>query len=724
MIKEKNKSKDNKIMNTFYALRFLLPLAILVLFFRLFIKKHTLCFRAIFFCGLCISAFLVNSLLARIPLQYDLVEITALNSKNSISMGKEVFIKKLVVDDKPYQPDKFTKGKWFWGGYGEIRWRPKGDKRHPKNITRSIEFKVPVGSVRTIVFETDKHKGLVRIQQAKHRAQIIDTYSEKPDTRKISIAGSNKSARALMLLKWSVLYILGIVLLLLPVLWLMNQYSKDPLKIIYFFKIYWQQFTIGTVALISLIYMHSFAGKYSFWHDEVAQICFVSKDLKFAVLEDPHAPPLFQVLSYFWYKWVPYGEKWLLLLPELLTAGAVFVIGLTGSKYYNFLIGITGALMAAFSYPVVIQCGHHFRQYALLFLTCALVLYFYLELIEEKDKRQRKSVIAYTCCIVAAAYTHYFGVFILVPYFVCDAFLYWRWKCGSTKFALPYVVAGFAYLPWIYYVLKYNFGVAGSWQPVPDFNRFCDLFNFLCGNDNLVILCLSIGIFVSCWNVFRTIDENAFDFKSFLLPFVMFLLILGIYFYGSQIAIKSTFWVNRYFLCLLPNVFLFIAIGCVFCGECLGKVFRNKKLKYIGIIAITTIALLPQVRGNTKFAVAKRETYRETADFIYAQSNDIFNDDTVLISTSGVKEEANWEKNGWLEYYITKQGRRDRINLITQYDFNKKNPKTYRRIYLAYLHNEKLTDQTKALLNQFFELKKDNKRLRVKIYDRRKLFNN
>lgn len=707
-------------MNSIYTLQYLLPLALFILFFWLYLKKYSLWFKAVFFCCLCLLAFLMSSLLAGIPLQYDLVKITALNSKNSVSLGKEVYIKNLIIDDKIYQPRKLKTGKWFWGGYGEIRWRPKEDKRQPKNITESIELEVPVGSVRAIVFETHKYRGFVRIQQAKHKEQIIDTYSEKPGEKRINISGSSKSAHALMLLKWSVLYILGIVLLLIPLLWLTYQYSKEPLKVKGFFKTYWQQLTIATVALISLIYMHSFAGKYSFWHDELAQICFVSKNLRFAVLEDPHAPPLFQVLSFFWYKWTPYGEKWLLLLPELLTAGAVFVIGLTGREYYNYLIGITGALMAAFSYPVVIQCGHHYRQYALLFLTCSLALYFFLELVEEKNKRQYKSLIAYTCSIVAAAYTHYFGVFILVPYFIYDAFLYWRWKYSSTKFVLPYVVAGFAYLPWIYYVFKYHFGVAGSWQPVPDFNLFCDLLNFLCGNDYLVVLCLIVGIIVSCWNFNRTSEENKFDFKSFLLPFVVFFLILGIYFYATQIAIKSTFWVNRYFLCLLPNIYLLIAIGCVFCGECLGKVFRNKKMKYIGVVAITTIALLPQIRGNTELAVAKGEPYRETADFIYAQSNDIFNDDTVLISTSGVREEANWEKNGWLEYYITKQGRRDKINLITQYDFNKNNPKTYSRIYLAYLHNDKLTDKTEALLNQFFELKSDNKKLRVKTYVRRK----
>lgn len=710
-------------MNMTYTLRILLPLVLFVLLFLLFVKKYTLRFKVVVFFGLCMSAFFVNSLLAGMPLQYDLIKITALNSKNNVSLGKDIFIKKLIIDDKTYRPKKLKKGKWFWGGYGEIRWRPKEDKRQPKNTTQSIEFEVPVGSVRAIVFETGKFRGLVSIKQAKHREQIIDTYDEKPGTKIISIAGSNKSARVLKLLEWSVLYILGIVLLLMPLLWLITQYSKDPLNIILYFKTYWQQFTIGTVALISLIYMHSFAGKYSFWHDEVAQVCFVSKDLKFAVLEDPHAPPLFQVLSYYWYNLVPYGEKWLLLLPELLTAGAVFVLGLTGRKYYNYLIGITGALMAAFSYPVIIQCGHHFRQYALLFLTCALVLYFYLELVEEKDKRQLKSVIAYTCCIVAAAYTHYFGVFILVPYFICDAVTNWRWKGSITKFIIPYIVAGIAYLPWTYYVLKYHSGIVGKWQPIPDFNRLCNLFNFLCGYSNLAVLCFGVGVFACCWRFFKTGKANRLDFKSLVLQFVVFFLILGIYFYATQIAIKSTFWVNRYFLCLLPNVYLLVAIGSVFCGEFLGKVFCNVKLKYAVIVLLLTIALVPQIRGNMNLAVAKGEPYREAADYIYAQSNYIFNGDTVLISTSAIKEEANWEKNGWLEYYITKQGRRDKINLITQYDFNKNNSKTYRRIYLAYLHNGKLSDQTEALLNQFFELKSDNKKLRVKTYERRKQIN-
>ena len=191
------------------------------------------------------------------------------------------------------------------------------------------------------------------------------------------------------------------------------------------------------------------------------------------------------------------------------------------------------------------------------------------------------------------------------------------------------------------------------------------MLNFLCGYNNLAILCFGIGVIVCCWKFFKTGKENRYDLKSLVLQFVVFFLILGIYFYATQIAIKSTFWVNRYFVCLLPNVFLLIAIGCVFCGECLAKVFRDERFKYIVLVAILTIVLLPQIRGNTELAVNKGEVYRETADFIYAQSNYIFNDDTLLLVNGG-----EWIKNGWLRYYITKQGSRDKINLITTNNFN------------------------------------------------------
>lgn len=107
------------------------------------------------------------------------------------------------------------------------------------------------------------------------------------------------------------------------------------------------------------------------------------------------------------------------------------------------------------------------------------------------------------------------------------------------------------------------------------------------------------------------------------------------------------------------------------------------------------------------------EPYREAADWLYTQSNYIFNEDTLIISTS-----VPFVVDGWNDYYISRQGRRNSLNVVSQYSLQEENIEPYNRVYLQYNHWG-VNSWLQSYLNDNFKLESDKTDIKVRTYIRK-----
>ena len=72
----------------------------------------------------------------------------------------------------------------------------------------------------------------------------------------------------------------------------------------------------------------------------------------------------------------------------------------------------------------------------------------------------------------------------------------------------------------------------------------------------------------------------------------------------------------------------------------------------------------------------------------------------------------------WQEYYISRQGKRNDIQVITQYDISEEQLLQYNRIYIQYSHGE-LSPKLQTILDNNYKLGSDNRDVQVRVYVRK-----
>jgi len=107
------------------------------------------------------------------------------------------------------------------------------------------------------------------------------------------------------------------------------------------------------------------------------------------------------------------------------------------------------------------------------------------------------------------------------------------------------------------------------------------------------------------------------------------------------------------------------------------------------------------------------EPYREAADYIYTESNYIFNKGTLIINARG-----GTVTKGWIDYYITRLHRRDPLNVVSQDEIKPDEILQYDRIYMVYV-SKGPSSALQTVLNENYKLQTDNKAEKVRVYVRK-----
>lgn len=712
------------------AIKILLIGAVLLVNFLMFHKRLSRHKVLCLFILTIIFALFANKIASFTPSLTDQVILTALGENREEAMGQEVYLAGYTIDGKDFNSLDFLdieEGHWFWSGES-YSWRPETDKRQPEGVTRTVILNIPVGWSRSLNFSGNPYRGIVQIQ-AGGRTWSVDTYSEGNSVKSEWIEKSETSALILNQIRHLAVYAAVLLALSVLAVILTRVAVREPEASRIWMKEHSGRLIYGGIAIITFFLMFHYAGRFSFWLDEMYQISFVKDSLAEAfecclkLLEC--SPPLALICSAAWYRIAPYGEQWLLLMSMLLTALSIYVIGLIGERIRNNYCGILAATMMAFSTTVWLNAAYEYRAYPYFLMFSTLTLYFYIR--KNDSNRPLRCAVAFSVSLTCLAMTHYFGLVACAAYFLGDLFLWYK-KQVKWKEGFLFVLPGVCSIGWLLAVASYQRRVFVSdlqWFPIPSISNIKEMLMFLTGNTEFFywILWFSIANCIAHYLQDKQDRRQSFNWPAFYQRFFSCELVITIAFmfvYGVYINPKSTLWSERYFMFLLPSVITLLAMALHDLSAWLenhGTIVKKTTALFVGLIlSLNCLALISSSTSQSLSSFGNNMTrtsspYREAADWLYQQSNYIFNDTTLIITTRN-------DKTGWIEYYITRQGRRDNLNIFEQGEINQDEALKYNRIYIQSVGGGAAASWLQTLLNNNYTLEANYNDIKVSVFTR------
>ncbi len=212
-----------------------------------------------------------------------------------------------------------------------------------------------------------------------------------------------------------------------------------------------RRFYLGILLVILLAFglrLHAI-DRQDIWGDEAFSIWLSSQPLPQVVAggADTH-PPLYPLLLYPWLRLVgssPLAVRFLSAVIGTLTMPIVYILG---RRAFGLATGGLATLLAALS-PALIYYSQETRMYGLVTLLTAASVYWAMGAFQRSHSIGAR--LAYLLTTLGAAYTHYYGFFVIlaedlviIPFLLCRR----RWSDLGPWLVAQATIA-LAYLPWI-----------------------------------------------------------------------------------------------------------------------------------------------------------------------------------------------------------------------------------------------------------------------------------
>ena len=629
------------------------------------------------------------------PTLTETVSVEALNEMNPASGSNEILIKRFVVDGKEIDLPQPIEGKWFWCG-SNYNWRSEWDSRQPDGVTREVVFEIPVGMAREIVFTCSEWNGKAVVTCLGTTTEV-DTYRSETTTVPIplpeSASGKLIGQSGLRILIFAAaLLVMSCVIYVIYRVW-----NKNPGNSRNWLRRNWVYFGCGAIAVFAFLYMRSISGLESFWNDEIWQIEFalrgtsVWEDL--LLLHSTYYGSWAEDILTLWYRIVPWGVQYLLIPTQIATTAGIFFIGLTGKVLRNERTAITAAGVAAVSTNLILQSGFEFRSYGFVFLGCALALWQYCRM-RCAGKLTWSNLILFGVFMWMPAGCHVFGVFFCVPFFFADLFLYFK-KQLPIKAIWSYVITVVLYLPWLYNMICCKAtSVEATWMGVPSLSALKSLLQFLTASNQTLYLLFWIGLCAAIFGLFASRASLTPTAVCEMVTAVIPCFVVGFVFvYGKYINTTATMWMERYFVCLFPCVVVLIALAL----DSILALLKDKRMVSACICAAIVLSVglqtLPAMKSQVAGGYPGYQSFQKAADWFYTKKDYCYNDSTLIIYAPDAPYRA------WQEYCLTKQGVRDPLQVVSQYDLQADDLEGMRVVYVYYEHIG-FFDWTKYLLKE------------------------
>jgi mannosyltransferase len=244
-------------------------------------------------------------------------------------------------------------------------------------------------------------------------------------------------------------------------------------------------------------------GFQSLWAGELASWDFGGRDTISRVVQDGSQPPFYFLILHF-ARWIFGDSEWALRLPSAIAGWlCIPAIYFLGKKLYSEREGIIAALLVAVLWPTVYY-SQEARPYAMLILLSILATYFWWDLVQSlryRGELPRREAACYIVCAVLCAYTHYFGLLLVMLQGAALAALAWD---SLRKVALLYAPVALAFLPWLPGMIGQLRDGSPSGQAQPLLQALPGYFQFLFGRSAL----LSLGAWsLLCFLLLRGWDD-------------------------------------------------------------------------------------------------------------------------------------------------------------------------------------------------------------------------
>lgn len=710
------------ILGTAWAIKILIPLAVSAAGWLVFRRKLSAGRLAVLLALAVVFAFVANGASGLVPPVCDEVTLTAMGEKSDEAQAMEVFLAGYTVDGTEHLAGKdldIRAGKWFWKGETYC-WRPEADPRQPEGVTRTITVGIPVGWDRTLDFEGSFWGGKVQVT-AGGKTWVADTYVDSESITAVAVTVGRSGSSALIwdqvrqLAAYAVVFLGLAALALTALVWKRESVARFNAR-------HKGVLLFAAIALCQFAFALKYAGTDGFWVDELYEIGWSEEfpNLLQRAFTDGVPRPLAAFILGVWIKIAPYGEKWLLLLPEVFTAVGIFLVGLCGKEYKNVRTGVFAALFTAASGTMLWQSSYEFRCYSMYFCFAALLLYLYFRCYNNKmsDRLTGREQAVIVLVMVVFSQMHAYAYVICAALFVFDLFSHWS---KVKKFSLTrYVAVGLCAVPTAIAVLSNRFIETwnAAWQPVPNITEINGLIDFFTVNvlSLRTLFLLGVAMLIGVAAGMRPKEDDRADMAErlkMLLPLYITVAVIAVMYIYGHINTRGTLWYSRYFLGVFPGCF-------VICGFAADKVCEwavrwSGRTRPAGVVATAFVCLavlLTAIPGLEDAAVMIRSQWREAADYIYNDVNYIFDDSTLILETT-----SRTAKNGWNKYYVTRYGRRDPLNVYDPKDLTEDELLQYNRIYMVYPH-ELPKEELTQLLDTYYMQVSNNNDVKVAVYER------
>lgn len=422
---------------------------------------------------------------------------------------------------------------------------------------------------------------------------------------------------------------------------------------------------ISIIILSFLLRIYDLGGE-SLWYDESSSIYNANKPILSIVLDKPYYI-LYHTVLHFWIELFGDSEFSIRFPSVIFGVLSVYMIYKLGELIFDTNIGLLSSFMLSISL-YHIRYSQEARSYSLLVLLALLSNYYFIKILENKD---RKHIIGYILSSITMVYTHGYGLFYLI-----FQNIYYIFKRKEIKLkmwlTIQCIISSF-FILWLLFLLRNieilmkrdsnvlqipTFSSMYGVLQIPTFSSIYGTFKIFAGSEQILYIFIAVIIIGLIIYIINDYNKNEIYKYIFL---VLWLLIPFIMSYIISYTVEPLYH-NRYLIASFPAMILLFSKGIYN--------FRNTKI-ILFILLIVTALQIPLIEGY--YQDVRNDQWREAANYIENIKGD---SDIILLYPEFTKVVFGYYSKKDLNY----------IGINRSFDINSINNERINRIWLIYSH--------------------------------------
>jgi len=346
----------------------------------------------------------------------------------------------------------------------------------------------------------------------------------------------------------------------------------------------------------------------SLWMDEIFSINLAAPENSLGqvfdlVKKDSH-PPLYYFLIHIFFCLFGHTAMVLKLFSAIMGVLGIVSIYFLGKELVNKKVGLLAAFLTTFNY-FHLYYSQEGRMYSLFFLTTCLAALYFVKFIKTPNN---KSMLLFVVFSTVMAYSHFFGVFILVNFYSIILFYIIRSNDKANRLKLT-LVSGLLtmvlYIP-VLLVVVHNLQLTSFWVEPPKFKTFDLMLGEFFGYNPILkaLVMVVFGASILYFILKKKWESNPSSKVAKINPILIVLVwifgTIGISLIYSFVALPIV--VSRYFIGILPAIIILLAL-----------IIPNFKVKHLELafVVIVTVFSVKALVDKSFYSGYYKTQFRE-----------------------------------------------------------------------------------------------------------------